>query len=505
MTAGRAALFYAGSLCLLWALVPSLLFPNPPLDVVEGYAWGREMALGYTKHPPMQAWLLEISFQLTGGSSFGGYWLSALSIAAGYAFIWALARRMGLSQNQAFWAVVLTSVTFYFTIPVPEFNPNILQIPVWAGMIFFFHRGLSENRMADWIALGVLAAFGLYTKYFVALLIGAIGLYALVFPAGWRILAKPGPYVAAATAMILIAPHVVWLIQTDFITFSYAASRSVGAQNWFDHVYNPLNFLAAQIANHGGLFLVCLAGLGIAGVAALRKSGQFDASEAADTQDRRFLIWFASVPLTVVLLTSLATGNDFKHMWGTPMFVLSGVLTVWFLRLPGAFTAPRRALAVACMLQIVVFGATIGQASFEPLWKTKQTRIHYPGAAIAAELTAIWRTETGTHLAYVAGDMWSTANITLFSPDRPSMFLEHDLSQSPWIDFSDVQKKGVMIVWRGEESLPPAGILQRYPALTAQGVFDAPYAGGGKMPPAVVNWTIIPAGSVAHDPEAQTE
>lgn len=67
----RAALYYAGGLCLLYALIPALTFPNPPLDVVEGFAWGRELQLGYTKHPPMQAWLLELTYRLTGASVAG--------------------------------------------------------------------------------------------------------------------------------------------------------------------------------------------------------------------------------------------------------------------------------------------------------------------------------------------------------------------------------------------------------------------------------------------------
>jgi len=505
MTAQRTALLYVGAICFLWGLIPSLFFPNPPLDVVEGYAWGREMALGYTKHPPMQAWLLELSYHLTGGKAYGGYWLSALSIAAAYGFIWALARRVGLTDWQAVWSLVLTSVTFYFTVPVPEFNPNILQIPVWAGMMLIFHRALADNRAIDWILLGAFAAFGLYTKYFVVLLIGTIGLYALVFPAARKVLAKPGPYIAAGTALFLLAPHLYWLIETEFLTFRYAASRSVEAGGLFDHLYNPLNFLAAQIGTHAGLFLVCLLGLGWAGLKNVKAQSDRSRSAVPDADDRRFLLWFAFVPLGVVLIASAVTGNDFKHMWGTPLFVLSGILAVWLLRLPQAFTSPKRALLAAVALQIAVFGAITGQAVVEPYWKTKQTRIHYPGAALAEQLTGIWRTQTGTPLAYVAGDMWTTANVTLFSADRPSMFLHHDLEQSPWIDIADVREKGVLVLWRGADAPPSAQIAAQYPDLERQGVLVVPYQGAEHMPPARVNWAIVPPGTgVNHDPAGGT-
>jgi hypothetical protein len=58
---------------------------------------------------------------------------AASRIGFGYLAIWHLARRLGLASRQAFWSIVLTSVTFYFTLPAPEFNPNILQVPVWAA------------------------------------------------------------------------------------------------------------------------------------------------------------------------------------------------------------------------------------------------------------------------------------------------------------------------------------------------------------------------------------
>lgn len=269
LTAQRAVLFYVLGLGLLWALIPTLTFPNPPLDVVEGFAWGQELALGYTKHPPMQAWLLELSYQFTGGSDFGGYWLSQIAIGLGYWCIWELAKRLGLSDWQAFWSVVLTSVTFYFTLPAPEFNPNILQIPVWAGMALFFHRALEKGRLIDWVLLGAIAAFGLYSKYFTALLIGSIGLYVLVMPSARKCLATAGPWLAACTCIALLTPHIIWLVDNDFLTFAYAASRSRGAENWLAHLTNPVSFLGAQIVNHAGLFIVVLAGLSIAGVRAL--------------------------------------------------------------------------------------------------------------------------------------------------------------------------------------------------------------------------------------------
>jgi len=499
MTATRAALIYGGVLCLLYALLPTLTFPTPPLDVVEGFAWGRELQLGYTKHPPMQAWLLEGSYRLTGGGTYGGYWLSVLCAALGYLFIWRLARRLGLSDWQGFWAMVLTSVTFYFTLPMPEFNPNILQVPVWAGMMLFYHRALETGRLTDWILLGVFAAFGLYTKYFVALLIGTIGLYTLVFADARRHLAGFGPWVCALICGALLVPHIMWLLQTDFLTLQYAASRSKPAAGVLDHVVNPLNFLGAQVGNHAGLLLVALAGLGWSGLKQARARRK-TALHALPPSKDRFLLWFALVPLGVVLLASAVTGNEFEHMWGTPMFVLSGILAVRYLALPDLWPFPRRALAAAVAIQAVFLGVLFGQAVLEPFWKTKHTRLHYPGREIARHLTDVWRKETGTDLAYVAGDMWSAANVTLHAAERPSMFYLHSLNLSPWIDLEDVNGKGLMIVWRGDSDRPINEIGAYYPEMVRDGSKSFRYGAYGTMPDVTVNWAIVPLGDVAAAP-----
>lgn len=497
MTASRAALLYSTLVCLAYALVPTLTFPTPPLDVVEGFAWGREMQLGYTKHPPMQAWLLEMSYRLTGGGSFGGYWLSALCALAGYFFIWKLARRLGLSDWQAFWSLVLTSVTFYFTLPMPEFNPNILQVPIWAGMMLFFHRALEKGRLIDWFVLGALAAFGLYTKYFVLLLVGTIGLYVLVFADARRHLLSLGPWLCAVTCVLLLAPHASWLLKTDFLTLQYAASRSRPPEGIAAHVFNPLNFLGAQIGNHAGLFLVVLAGLGWTGLKGLRQSQQLSAAQHLTAPQDRFLLWFAFVPLTVVLLASAVSGNEFEHMWGTPMFVLSGIVAVRFLSLPGLWPFPKRAAIAAVAIQGLFLGILFGQAMLEPHWKTKPTRIHYPGRDVAQELARIFKAETGSELAYVAGDMWSAANVTLFAPGRPSMFYLHSQKLSPWIDLDDVQEKGLLIVWRGDAEKPQNELLAYYPDARRDGFKTFRHETSGNMPEIVVNWMIVRPGAVA--------
>ena len=85
------------------------------------------------------------------------------------------------------------------------------------------------------------------------------------------------------------------------------------------------------------------------------------------------------------------TGNEFEHMWGTPMFVLSGIVAVRFTPLPALWPRPRRAFAAALAIQLIFLSVIFGQAFLEPYWKQKQTRIHYPARAVAQEMARIWK------------------------------------------------------------------------------------------------------------------
>src|SRR5579884_1446022 len=49
---------------LVWTALPTLLYANLPLDLIEALTYGREWQLGYDKLPPLPWWLVEIMHRL---------------------------------------------------------------------------------------------------------------------------------------------------------------------------------------------------------------------------------------------------------------------------------------------------------------------------------------------------------------------------------------------------------------------------------------------------------
>src|SRR5215510_14477407 len=56
---------------LVWSTVTYLTAWNPPLDLAEMLSWGGVWSWGYSKHPPLPAWIAEIAGLVFGGSIWG--------------------------------------------------------------------------------------------------------------------------------------------------------------------------------------------------------------------------------------------------------------------------------------------------------------------------------------------------------------------------------------------------------------------------------------------------
>src|SRR5256885_2649435 len=72
---------------VVWTALPTLLYPNLPLDLIEALTYGREWQLGYDKLPPLPWWLVEIMHRLVGVD--GAYYLMAqVAVIAAFALVW---------------------------------------------------------------------------------------------------------------------------------------------------------------------------------------------------------------------------------------------------------------------------------------------------------------------------------------------------------------------------------------------------------------------------------
>lgn len=474
---------------ILWTLVPALTYTSAPMDVMENIGWGREWQLGYHAHPPLQAWLTFGFVGAAGGAVWPAYLLSQLAIAVTYLPLYLLGRDAA-GPRAGLLAVLAFTLCYYANLPTPEFNANVVQMPIWAFATLALWRASAHGRLRWWIGLGIAAAAAVYAKYSAVILFGALFVASVAVPTCRRAYRTPGPYVAIVIAAILVLPHLWWLRETDFLPIRFAEERA-GTPEGMERVLRPVMFLVAQ-----ALYLLLPAIVLAVGGAAYRKTLPEDGVAFGGSHDiRLYVALMAAGPFALTVLFALGTGYGIRDAWGTPMPVWISLAAVLFLR--PAYRIPR--LGPMLLTWAVIFTAMpVGLGLFMGLAANRiATPPHaaWPSPALAAELSAIWRNETnGAPLRIVAGDKWAIGIMTTYAPEHPSVLTTGDIRKSPWITEEAIARDGVLVVWRGRpgdvSATPPVELAALGPT-TASGVVSVPF-GAPDGPAAQLGWAILP-------------
>ena len=149
----------------IWTLVPSLTNNNLPLDTIEALAWGSNLDWGFNKHPPMSAFLPEIFFQIFGPQDWAYYLLSQICIVVSFLVIFKLAEDFFDNKIYCLLSVLLLEGIYFYNFTTPEFNVNVCLIPFWSLSVFYLWRGIKNNKILDWLLLGLFAGLGFLSKY----------------------------------------------------------------------------------------------------------------------------------------------------------------------------------------------------------------------------------------------------------------------------------------------------------------------------------------------------
>src|SRR5579885_105549 len=151
---------------------------------------------GFAAFPPLPWWLVEIVHQLV-GHDFAYYLLAELAVIAAFALIYAAARPL-VGATGALVSVLIIDGLHYLNYTAAKFNHDVIQLPFWALAGLSFQRALRGRQLADWMLLGLALGLALWAKYFVVVLAAPMVVFALTDRDARRVLATPGPYIAAA-------------------------------------------------------------------------------------------------------------------------------------------------------------------------------------------------------------------------------------------------------------------------------------------------------------------
>jgi 4-amino-4-deoxy-L-arabinose transferase-like glycosyltransferase len=467
---------------LLWTALPALLYANLPLDLIEALTYGREWQLGYDKLPPLPWWSIEIMYRAF-GTDAAYYALAQASVIVAFVAVWITAVPL-VGARRALIAILIIDGFHYFQFTAAKFNHDVIQLPLWALAGFALHAGLKGGRLWHWALLGAAVGTALWAKYFIVMLVAPIVLFTLIDGDARAVLARPGPWLAAAIALLIMAPHIVWLVQNDFLPFAYADMRAARARGLLDHVWRPLVFV-------GGQLFFALPALAIA-APLVWPPPKVDEAVPADAFDRRIIALLAFGPAASVIALAAISGRGTIAMWGYPLWLFLGLWIV--LRPWSALDVVRlqRAVALWAAVVIVFAGAFIADYWVLPGFDHRARAVLFPGDRLAAELTQRFHAATGAPLAYVIGSMWDGGNVAHYSGERPQprVLIDGLPRRAPWIDLADLKAKGALVVWTESDPqiLPPA-FAAIAPGADVGAPFDLPFRRGSNV--LHVGWAVL--------------
>ena len=411
---------------IVWTLVPSLTNSNLPLDTIEALAWGSNLDWGFSKHPPLSAFSVEIFYQLFGNQDWAFYLLSQIFVASSFFIVWLFSKDFFKNHTLCLVSVLLLEGIYFYNFTTPEFNVNVCQLPFWSLSVLFAWRGFKDNKNLDWLLFGLFAALGILSKYlFIYLLIG-MDLFFCYMIYKKKINLKI--FISLIPFFLVLLPHLIWLVENDYITITYALHRTgIGYQNLSDHFSHSLIFLCKQI----GIiipFFIMFALL----VSKFKTKYNF--------KDRKllFLLSINIAPIVLMFLTSLIMGVKIRTMWMTPFYLFFGVLLVYIFQ----SKINLKRLNIFLSVFIVLFIFSPFAYAYISLTETNK-RTDYPGKKIAQLVEKKWNNRFNNNIGLVGGDEWHGGNLSYHLSSRPKWnnILEKDNN----INFAETKDGFVLI------------------------------------------------------------
>ncbi len=167
------------------------------------------LAAGYVDHPPLSIYILAVSNLLFGTSLFAVRLLPAIVSSAVVFLAGYTARELGggkLAQSLAclgsfIWLALMAYGTFY--------SMNSFDMLFWGLALLQLVRLVRDTSQRNWLLLGVLLGLGLLNKIGVLWLGAGIAAGIVLTPLRTE-LRRSGPWLAAAAALLLFSPYVIW-------------------------------------------------------------------------------------------------------------------------------------------------------------------------------------------------------------------------------------------------------------------------------------------------------
>ena len=421
---------------IIWTFVPALTNTNLPLDTIEALAWGSNLEWGFNKHPPMSAFMVEIFYKIFGTQDWAYYFLSQIFVITGFFAVYKLSEEFFKNKSYSLLSVLLLEGIYFYNFTTPEFNVNVCQIPFWALSVYFTWRCIKFDRIMDYVFLGLFIGFGILSKYLFIYLVVGIKLLFIYFAIKGKKIKFRNYFIAGPIALIILLPHIFWLIENNYETITYGLQRTGGVGGFLDHLIYPIIFLLKQTIVIAPIFLM---------IFFLIKKIKFK----INYKDEKivFLFFTTLMPLLLILLTSIIMGAKIRTMWMTPFYLFAGTLIIYIFKSQINFNKLKNFTTVF----VILFFISPFTYAYVSIIKTDK-RTDFPGKEKAEKIQSAWNKKYKSEIEYVVGDEWYGGNLSYHLESRPK-----------WISIND--KKAYELIKSKDKMSGAMSLENIYPAL----------------------------------------
>ena len=391
---------------LIWTLIPFFSNKNLPLDVIEALAYGTNLDWGWDKHPPLSIFFPEIFYQLFGNQDWVYYLLSQIFIIFSFIVIFKMGKEFLKNETYAIISVLLLEGIYFYNFTTPEFNVNVCQIPFWSLTVYYSWQSFKNNKIHNWILLGLFAGLGVLSKYlFIYLLIGINFFFIYYLKKNKRFNFK---YLIPITVFFLVlSPHLMWLADNDYKTIAYGLKRtSLENSTLSNHFIYPVKFIFKQIVTLLPFFIL---------LSLILKN--FKSKFNQKDKKLIFLIFITFVPILLMLITSLIFAANIRTMWMTPFYLFFGLLFTYYYKNNINLNFLKK------FMFSFLFIFLLSPAAYLYISISKDNkRTDYPGKEIAYLIQNRWDKNFTNNIAIIVGDEWVAGNLSYHLQNRPLWF-----------------------------------------------------------------------------------
>jgi len=212
----------------------------------EGLYWAfaQRPSWGYFDHPPLTAWLIALSSSLIPGELGVRLIFVLMSTGAVY-YLWKLTQ----PTDELLFFVLISAMSIMH---VGGFfaAPDIPLIFLSAFLLWLYRKYYYKDSILLAVVIGLILGLMGLAKYHAVIFAIAVALSNL------KLYKRKSFYLGFFVAAIVIAPHILWQIQNDWVTFEFHLYNRRGEKP-FSMLY-PLEYLGGQLLFYGPLVSLLL-------------------------------------------------------------------------------------------------------------------------------------------------------------------------------------------------------------------------------------------------------